>query len=65
VLAAVARDGLVMQHASAKLRADRATATRWAYALRHASPELRADRAVVMGALANNRDALAHASAEC
>ena len=35
------------------------------YALRHASLELRADRAVVMGALAKNRDALAHASAEC
>ena len=66
ILAAVAINGLLLQHASAELRADRdvvlaAVACRGP-ALRYASPELQADRDVVLAALASNGCALRFAS---
>jgi hypothetical protein len=66
ILAAVAINGLLLQHASAELRADRdvvlaAVACRGP-ALRYASVELRADRDVVLAALASNGCALWYAS---
>ena len=58
MLAAVARNGFALQHASAELRADRdvvlAAVARDGYALQYASPELRADGKVAMAALASN-----------
>ena len=68
ILAAVAINGRVLQHASVELRADRdvvlAAVTSNGYALEHASVELRADRDVVLAAVTKNGYALQFASTE-
>ena len=68
MLAAVARNGYALVHASPELQADRdvvlAAVAHNGYALMHASPELRADRGVVLAAVASDGIALRFASTE-
>ena len=68
MLAAVARNGYALQHASPELRADRAVVQaavkKNGHALMHASAELRADRDVVLAAVAHYGYALQYASHE-
>ena len=68
MLAAVARNGYALVHASPELQADRdvvlAAVARNGYVLRYASDELQADRDVVLAAVAHNGYALMHASPE-
>ena len=68
MLAAVARNGFALQHASAELQADRdvvlAAVAHEGCALRHASAQLRADRDVVLAAVERDGYALQYASPE-
>ena len=68
VLAAVAKYGSALQHASAELRANKevvmAAVEQDHYALQWASAELQADRGVVMVAVKEDGESLRHASAE-
>ena len=66
MLAAVARDGLALQHAADELRADRAVVSvavaQDGSALEYAADALRADRALVIGAVTQKGWALVYAA---
>ena len=68
VMAAVKRNGLALEHASAELKADRgivmATVKQNGWALKHASDGLKANRDIVMMAVKGHGDALEYASNE-